>query len=597
MATSGQHTGSVATGYAPAKVYCVLVWQRTSYSITDNTTSISWTLSIKNDGIPVLGDTLGGGSTYKVVFDGQVAEGTVDAGIAVNNTKQLASGSFTIPHNANGTKTFTITASVDCTWGVGNTSINTTATFDTIPRPVVIDSAPNFTSDDNPTITFRTPSRIYGTVATCISLTGAKDDVPYRNIPNPTNPGTYTFNLTTEEQQTLWNAVKTGSSITVYFYIRNTIDGVHYRNSLAKTYTLTEFLPLLAPTIVDTNATTLALTGNSSRIVKGYSDVDITFNATGRRGATITKKTLVAGNQSFTINTDSQDKVAIEDIKTDVFNFGVEDSRGNTTKQTIELGDKYIPYFGVSCNQTVKLNADGSAALIVKGTYFNGSFGAKNNTLKIETRRRENGGEWSSWADITPLLTEINDDNYLLSGTISGYDVSGTYDFQCRAVDSLTIANSTVETISLKPIFDWSNFDFNFNVPITIQENPLDDFVIETGTEAMGTNGTWYWRKWKNGRAECYGCRNYGTMSVSTAWGNLYRSSGIYTQTLPTDLFVSAPEVIDITLRSGSYGGWIVCHENSAPDASKTGSFIVVRPASATITQPYISFNVIGRWK
>ena len=595
MATSGEHIGGCKPG-SFSYVLGTLKWNRTSYSIDNNTSTINWSLEITNTGTILLGDVIMPGSQVYVYINGtQVFSNSVDAGIAVNKVKTLASGTITIPHNPDGTKTFSVEAGVP----YANTTmyINETATLDNVPRPTVIETAPNFDSQMYPKITYKCPGTITGTVAACISIDGSKDDVPYRDIANPTNPGTYEFELTHEEQRTLYTAVKTGSSATVRFYIRNTINGTHYWSYLTKTYTLTYYTPTLEPEIVDINQDTIALTGNTSKLIRYYSDANITFNATGRRGATITKKTVINGNQTININDASIDTTLIEDVKNGVFSLSVEDSRGNTTSKTIELGDNFIPYFGVSCNQTVKLNADGSAALVVKGSYFKGSFGAKSNTLKIETRRRENGGEWSSWADITPLLTEINDDNYLLSGTISGYDVSGTYDFQCRAVDSLTTANSTVETISLKPIFDWSNFDFNFNVPITIQENPLDDFVIETGTEAMGTNGTWYWRKWKNGRAECYGCRNYGTMSVSTAWGNLYRSSGIYTQTLPTDLFVSAPEVIDITLRSGSYGGWIVCHENSAPDASKTGSFIVVRPASATITQPYISFNVIGRWK
>ena len=83
---------------------------------------------------------------------------------------------------------------------------------------------------------------------------------------------------------------------------------------------------------------------------------------------------------------------------------------------------------------------------------------------------------------------------------------------------------------------------------------------------------------------------------VNPNWGGLYRSS-TFTHSLPSGLFVATPEVIDISFRNGSYGGWIIRHEESAPSEYSTGSFAIVRPASATISQAYISFNIIGRWK
>jgi hypothetical protein len=112
----------------------------------------------------------------------------------------------------------------------------------------------------------------------------------------------------------------------------------------------------------------------------------------------------------------------------------------------------------------------------------------------------------------------------------------------------------------------------------------------------MGTNGTWYWEKWKNGKATCYGVRNYGNMGVSTAWGDLYRSP-IFTQDLPSGLFTEAPQVINIDFSHGGMSAWVVKHEQTAPGADTTGSFMVVRAASATLSQVYLDFNLIGRWK
>jgi hypothetical protein len=339
------------------------------------------------------------------------------------------------------------------------------------------------------------------------------------------------------------------------------------------------------------------MTGNENKFVRYYSNAEVTFNAVGRKGATIVKKSVTIGSQTVNISDASQNKVTINNIDGDIFYLSATDSRGHTTQETLELDSNFIPYFRVTCNHTVRLNLDGTAAMTVTGNYFDEPFGNNaRNTLQIESRHREAGGTWGEWADITPLLSSASGGTYTLTATISGYDPSGTYEFQCRASDELSSAESSIETITLKPIFDWGKYDFNFNVPLTIEGNPLADFVIEEGTEAMGTNGTWYWRKWKSGRAECYGCRNYGNMAVSTDWGGWFRS-GSFSQDLPSSLFVSTPEVIDISLRQGSSGGFIARFEYEAPSDYSTGSFIVVRPKSATISQAYISFNVIGRWK
>lgn len=130
----------------------------------------------------------------------------------------------------------------------------------------------------------------------------------------------------------------------------------------------------------------------------------------------------------------------------------------------------------------------------------------------------------------------------------------------------------------------------------TIGGNKLVDYIIDTGETEMGSNGTWYWAKWASGKSECWGCRNFGNMAVTTAWGGLYRSA-ILTQDLPDDVFITTPDVININIVNSNFGGWICKHENLAPSAVTTGSFIFVRPASATVSPTYIGFHVIGLWK
>ena len=284
-------------------------------------------------------------------------------------------------------------------------------------------------------------------------------------------------------------------------------------------------------------------------------------------------------------------------IENETVIFSATDSRGRTSTKTITL--EAVPYIKPTCNQKVKMILDGDTSaqvsLKISGNYFNGSFGVQNNYLLLFARFKRNDEEYGDWEDIT-ALAEFDGNTYYVDAIASGLDPSGTYTFQCAVQDWLYDVYSDEYPVQFIPVFDWSKDDFNFNVPVYIEGNPLNDYVIETGEEPMGTNGTWYWSKWRSGRAECYGCRNYGNMAVSTDWGGWFRSSS-FNQDLPFGLFADTPDVIDINLRQGGSGGFIARYEAEAPTSDTTGSFIVVRPKSATISQAHISFNVVGRWK
>lgn len=129
---------------------------------------------------------------------------------------------------------------------------------------------------------------------------------------------------------------------------------------------------------------------------------------------------------------------------------------------------------------------------------------------------------------------------------------------------------------------------------LQLGDTTLADYVVETGTEAMGSNGTWYWTKWASGKAECYGIRNYGNMAVNTTWGSLYVSD-MFTQTLPSGLFNSAP-FVNIDIHSSNYTAW-VAKGFTAGTTEKTNSFFVVVAGAVTMQQVHFGFHVIGRWK
>ena len=573
---------------------------------------------------------------------------------------------ITIPHNTDGTKS--LTANVELRfantfeyirgyveqWDGPDYSYDTeeddfiydpeTIKLDTIYRQATLLTATNFTDEENPVITY---SNEAGNVATllqaCISFTGGDDDIAYRDISK--TGSSYTFVLTEDERNILRKAAINAPTIQVRFYLKCTVGGVTYWDYLTRNFTVTNCNPVLSnPVVKNVSDDVSNLTGSEDTLIRYVSMIEYSYEVSTSKFAEIAEQYIQCGSKKVT----GLSQGVIDDVESGTFVFSVTDTRGLNTTRVIEK--PIVNYIKPTCHQALKAEVDGETGakihLTISGNYFNGTFGAVRNTLRVEVRFTNNDGVMSEWTQLMVDPT-LNGDTYTVDVTFNGFEYTKAYTFQCRVIDKLYTVQSSQYTVRAMPIFDWSEEDFNFNVPVNINGetvlrhnkeakntvlsasgghiylrpggtddtsaevviNPdgtitangetlggAPDYIVEIGEEAMGSNGTWYWTKWNSGKAECYGKRNFGNMAITTAWGGLYRSEAL-TQTLPSGLFASIPEVISIDLINSNYGGWIVRHESTAPTASNTGSFIVVRPASATITPSNIGINVIGRWK
>ena len=593
MALSGRIITNAWTADSGNTFKVACDWTATQ-NIANNTSTISWKILTVNSssGWVAIGELRLKFGSEQIYYRSY----TTVTDYATNGTV-LASGTKTITHSADGSKSFTATLEAGIyEWAI-NKSGSATVTLNQIPRQATITSAPNFNDENNPTINYSNPA---GTAVTslqaCISFTGAAADIAYRDI---SKTGTsYTFNLTEAERNVLRNKFPNSNTGTVIFYVKTVIGSNTFYSTSTKTLTIVNANPTLTCSAVDTNSTTLALTGNSSKWVRYHSTITRTVSATPLKGASI-KSTTGAGTTTK-VNQSS-------------FSFTATDSRGNSTTKTVT--GTLIPYVELSLQFKPRVAVDGTVTIAAKGNYFNGSFGSVTNTLTLQYRYKKSGGSYTSWTSYSAAISG-NAHNTNIVFTIPSFDYQASYVFQVRVSDKLATVTPKEYTANALPVFDWGADDFNFNVPVKINgnlevtgtitqnnepmavevEEPYSDYVVSHGTASMGTNGTWYWRKWNSGRADCYGCRNYGNMGVSTAWGNLFRSES-FSQTFPSGLFISTPEVIDITYRGSNYGGWIAQHEATTASASNSGGFIMVRPASATLSQVYLGFNVIGRWK
>lgn len=431
-------------------------------------------------------------------------KGIINASITINGDKEpynsgtsktlpadgkwyyICQHEVTVTHNTDGSKSITISA----TGGMqgssfSSTSLSGTATLDKIARAATIKSATDFTSSiGTPTITYSNPAGNNVTsLQACISLDGSSADVPYRDIPKTGT--TYTFVLTDDEINTLKKAT-TGTSRTVKFFVKTVIGSNTYYSSLSKTFTINDDAPEISATIIDINNQTQTLTGNNTKLIKGFSSAKVTATVTADWGATIKSYKVVNSGYQSTAYT-----VTFNNVGSKTFTFTATDSRGNTTTKNINAG--WVDYIKLTCNFSGKIDTNGTLTYTVKGNYFNSSFGAVTNTLTLKLKYGKSGDTLTT----VTLSPTKSGNTYSYSGTVTGLDYRAQYEIYAEATDKLMVVNSAEAQVMGEPVFDWSGEDFNFNVPVTMQsELTVKDGIkstgsvfFESGTEGIrGTN-------------------------------------------------------------------------------------------------------------
>jgi hypothetical protein len=455
MATSGSLTTSSYDGR-----YYKLSWKRTSYSIANNTSTIEWTLSCTG------GTSWYAERTLKVVVAGKTVKDKTSR--VERYAGEIDSGKITIKHNTDGTKSFSAsikaavyTSSVNCTG-------SKTFTLTPIPRAATFTSAPAFTDEDNPIIKYTNAAgESVESLQACIAdLTGNTIYVPYRDI---SKTGTeYTFNLTEAERNTLRQASANAKSIPVRFYLSTVISGATYLESIDKTLTIINAEPVISCSVVDIKPASLALTGDKNKIIKNFNEVSYSMTATPKKFASIVS-TSVSSADFETSSTGASPQGTRANIQDSKMTFSATDSRGYVVSNTLTLS--MIDYIPVSCSFNATMTGEGVINYDVSGNYFNGSFGAVNNSLVLQYRIKADDGEYGSW--ITLSGVSISGNGYSYQGVITGLDYQKTYSIQFNAIDKIHGVTTSAKKVNAFPLFDWGENDFNLNVPLHMNYNTV----------------------------------------------------------------------------------------------------------------------------
>ena len=451
--------------------YFWVQWSQNSQNIEDNSTIINWSCgfhpghkyylnAIKMSSVVINGVEVYSGGTYSNITDYQ--------------DRTFASAAMKIAHNPDGSKSFTVSGFSGWIYESGTTYASSqTFTLPTIPRASSV-SCSTANIGSNATITISRASSSFthtlsytfgslsGTIATKTSSTSVSWTIPttfYAQIPNDKS-GTGTITCDTYNGSTLIGSKPTSFTATV-------------NESASK--------PTLNPTAVDSNATTTALTGDSSKFIKYYSNASVSTGASARNSATLTSQKITCGAKSI-----SSASGTINAVESGSFTFSATDSRGYPTTQTVNK--TLIAYIKLTCS----LNAgapttSGVATLKISGNYWDGTFGAVANTLTVQYRYKIQGGSYGDWTTVS--ATKSNN-TYNATATISGLDYQTTYVFQARAVDKLATVNTDEQARRTTPIFDWSKDDFNVNGTLKVNNTNIFDLIYPVGSIYMSVNST-----------------------------------------------------------------------------------------------------------
>lgn len=419
--------------------------------VANNKSIVKWTLTAK-----------GGNSNYystgptKVVING--VQVYYSARVAWDDQtfpskKGSVSGTLEIAHESNGTKSVACSISTAIYYSSVQTKSGTWY-LDDIPRGSGVScSAANIGSASTITITKSSTEYTHTLKYEFYSLSGT--------IVEKTSESTYSFVLPTSFYAEIPDSQSGTGKIICETYSGNTLVETTECPFTANVNKATSD-PVVSPTIKDTNEATIALTGDDSVLVRYFSNASVTTGAEARNSATIKSQTTTNGTTTL-----SGAACSFEGVESGVFSFVVEDSRGFVVYPGRDLTatNKFIEYILPTCNLgNNKLDGEGNITVFCSGSFFNGSFGAVDNTLTAEYRYREYGGSFGGW---TPMEVTKTNNRYTADAYLTGLDYQKTYVFETRVTDKLTTVSSNESSVTSFPIFHWSKNDFVFEVPVT----------------------------------------------------------------------------------------------------------------------------------
>ena len=453
-------------------------------SVENNTTKVTVKTTVTATGESHnLNDPSGTYKVYKNSTSGTVlAEGTFSHDIVKGATTQIFKKTITLTHDSDGTLDIVVVVSFTTGISAGTLKNTVEKTLSDIARESTVSAV----SCDIGESTVITINRNSDSFKHTLQYGYSKSPSVFYDIVSKTSRTSYGWTVPDEAFSKCPDAKYVNITIKCITYLgtkeigTDTCSFKAYANE-------DDCKPTVNITVAeDTNAHSLALTGDKKRIIKGVSDLSYTVVATAKNEATRKSITVTNGSQSLSAYSGKFEKATSATIKATV-----KDSRGYSNSDTENL--TLVDYNGLSIGASIKWKTPTGniIAVTLSGNYSNVNFGAKNNELKLYYKcipksvydeKSSNLSDASYVAiPVTPTIDTAKK-RFTVSFEIDKIttadvllDYREAYSLRFMAIDMVFDSSDdgdhkhkwvTKHLASALPIFDWGKNDFNFNVPI-----------------------------------------------------------------------------------------------------------------------------------
>lgn len=561
MATNGSFYGTTSNSAIKPKI----TWSATeniagNYSDVTATLSYSRTDSYKTYGYWAGSLTVGGDQTS---VSSKYIEITKNSNtVAITHTVQ-------VPHNDDGTKTITISAS----GGISGTTLTQTAisgtvTLTSIPRAASIAATDaDIGSVSMVTIGKKSDSYTYTVAYQFGSLSG------YLSESGPvTEAGFITASsLAFPLPESFYYEIPAKASdictLTCTTYLNGSAIGDPQTCTFMVRADPARCAPVLSVSAEDTNSATLALTGDKNTFIRYASAAKCTMTVQTRFGASVSKRK-IAGK------TVSGSTLTLTKVETDAVTFAVTDSRGYTAEKTLSL--ELLPYF----TPTLRIAAartdatSGAAQLQVSGSFYHGDFGLTANTLQLQYQ--VGSGEAVS------VQPQIDGNQFTLQLQLQDLDYTRAYSVSVTVTDSMNTQTATTRINPGIPVFQWGKEDFSFHVPVSMSGSKLTDLAAPAASgDAVNL-----------GYVQQHYLKNAGNQVLS---GNLSVKQSLMIDATDTDIvprviFRDASGITNCQMRIVAGTNRIYFYEYSPDGAGSFERYMLPAPDNRTDN---VSYNIL----
>lgn len=494
----------------------------------------------------------GSGSDYEFTCTGCTSK----SGSAVwyFGDETILSGSGTITHNSDGTKSETLTATADCYIFPSKITLSGTATYPTIARQSAVSVSPASLTIGSTAGTIAINSASSGFTHKIEILTGGTVRETFTGISNSKTwtPSAATYN------RLIPNAKSITATIRCTTYSGSTQIGSQTTTTCTLNVNTSTYAPTTNPTA--TGSTTPILNGKTNVTIAGKVTIPTNSFATAssasiKVGNTTTALTLSSGNYSYTINKTTVSSATVT----------VTDSRGVSSSKTVSWN--LVPYVPLTVGGSVsRPDAVGnSIVLTVSGNYYTGSDYA--NTLTVKATYNTTGT--AQTVTITPTVSGTK---YSGSVTLTGFDYTQTYSITVTATDKQGTVTATVTVPVSAPVWSAGNkggvnhFDVHGNLRVVQQSDPTQGLLLTDQTGSVYAKGNISNDGWMFTKQDMHAEHGFYSYRATYSGGNTASGCVRFAKVKITSTNTNGPLMILISPRGMSPTWLTVRFNNSGVD-------------------------------